>query len=470
MHKANTQPSGFRLNLFKIPAVGNLVLNPAFPAVLQLAMLSGMAFMVYTGWHIGSGAGVNLSVLRKTSLTTLFVWGLWWPGMIIAALLAGRAWCAVCPMELLNRLGHAAGRRAGFRGFALPVWVKAGWLTVLAYLLLQLLVAGFNIHRVPHYTAVMLLTMLAAAVVFGLVFGEHRSFCKGACPAKALLSVYGRFTPLQLDVEGGRVCDACLTKDCVDPTYRDRWDKRSCPSLAVPYARRRSDECTLCFQCAKVCPAANVGYGLALPAASSRQPRTLRPFEAFFVVLASGFVAHETIGEMPLLEKYFLYPPELLGAYFPAAAAGWLEALWFLLLVPAVLWSLTAAIGYISGYKGRLREFLLEAATGAAPVVAVAHLGKALAKLNTWGLFLPLSLKDMDGLATMRAIIDKTVGAPGSIMPPAALGWLMSALLLSLLLWNRRFAAWKLSAAPAAVGLMFFSGFYGFILFSWTRL
>ena len=462
--------SNFKRDLFIVPGLRRLILNPFFPAALQLAMLSGMAFMVYNGWNVGTQAGLDFSILRKTSLTTLFVWGLWWPGMIITALLAGRVWCTVCPMELLNRLGHAAGRRAGFTGLAIPPWIRAGWLTVLAYLALQLLVAGFNIHRVPHYTALMLLAMLAAAVITGVLFAEHRSFCKSACPAKALLSVYGRFTPLQLDIADASVCRACLTKDCVAPANRDRWDRRSCPSLAVPYARAQSDECTLCFQCAKVCPAGNVGYGMALPGSNSRLYRVLRPFEAFFVVLASGFVAHETIGEMPLLEKYFHYPPELLSGFFPALAPGWTEAAWFLLFVPALLWASAALIGFLLGYRGKLKDFLLEAATGAAPVVAVAHLGKALAKFNTWGLFLPLSLRDMKGLETMRALLDKAIKSPGPLLPPAAVGWLITAIFLAFLLRNRRLASEKLSAAPAAVGLLFFSGFYGFVLFSWTRL
>jgi polyferredoxin len=149
------------------------------------------------GWGVGADTpAAELRTLRKTNLTTLVVWGLWWPGMIAAALVLGRAWCTVCPMELVNRIGDALGKRLPIARLPLGRALRAGWVVVAAYLCLQLLVAGASVHRVPHYTALLLLALLGTALAAGLVFREPRSFCKGSARRARSSPVYGRFTPV----------------------------------------------------------------------------------------------------------------------------------------------------------------------------------------------------------------------------------------------------------------------------------
>jgi len=84
---------------------------------------------------------------------------------------------------------------------------------------------------------------------------------------------------IALDIQEPGVCKSCRTKDCVAQKNRYRFDKRGCPSLLQPFNRKQSDGCVLCFQCAKVCPYGNLGFGLLRGEASSRKHRLLRPFE-----------------------------------------------------------------------------------------------------------------------------------------------------------------------------------------------
>jgi hypothetical protein len=63
-------------------------------------------------------------------------------------------------MELVNRIGDALARRVGWPRARLGTFLRAGWMIVMLYLLLQLLVAGISIHRVPHFTAVLLLALI----------------------------------------------------------------------------------------------------------------------------------------------------------------------------------------------------------------------------------------------------------------------------------------------------------------------
>jgi len=144
-------------DLLRVGPIKKLLHWPGFPLVLQVMVLVCVVLLVVNGWGTGLAESPGeLKVLRKTNLTTLLVWGLWWPAMIGAALAFGRIWCTVCPMELINRVADALARRVGWPRVRLGRWLRAGWLMVMVYLALQIMVAGISIHRVPHYTAIML--------------------------------------------------------------------------------------------------------------------------------------------------------------------------------------------------------------------------------------------------------------------------------------------------------------------------
>lgn len=417
---------GVSFNVVTWVGTRRLMASPWFPVGLQVLALVVMAWLALNGWGIGRDTPEKgLMTLRKTNLTTLAVWGLWWPGMIALAIVAGRLWCTVCPMELVSRFGRAVGERLGWTRLPMGRALRAGWIILAAYVVLQFLVAGLSIHRVPHYTSLFLLVLGSLAVVTGVFFREERAFCKSFCPAAALLSVYGRFTRMQLDKVDSDACESCTTKDCVRAVNRDRFDARSCPSLIRPFDRNPSDGCVLCFQCAKVCPMANIGFGIVSAEAGSRRQQLLKPFETGFVLIAAGFVAHEVIGEVNWLDALFHRVPLALKGGLPGIAFGWLEALWFLALFPLAFWSLTLLASRLTGHRGPMGEHLRAIATGAAPVIALAHLAKALAKVGSWGGFAPLALHDTIGLNTLAALSRGQISAPTSLWGLSVLGWMI---------------------------------------------
>ncbi|MEW6365309.1 MAG: hypothetical protein AB1714_11830 [Acidobacteriota bacterium] len=465
------RPSLVSPDLLAWRPVRALVDSAAFPLALQVITMAVMSWLAISGAGIGAGMKADeLMTLRKTNITTLVVWGLWWPGMIAVALALGRAWCTVCPMELVNRLGDSLARRAAWPRARLGRFLRAGWMTVAVYLVMQLLVAGGSVHRVPHYTSVLLATLAGGALLSGFLFREHRSFCKAFCPASALLSVYGRHTPIQLEVRDQAVCDACPSHDCLRARNRERFDKRSCPSLLVPFRRDPSDGCVLCLQCAKVCPYHNMGLGLVESSAPVRRKGLLRPFEAAFVMIALGFVAHEVIGEVNWLDGTFHSLPAWLNTLVPSIPFGWYEALWFLVVFPLLVWAVVCGIGYLIGHRGDLRTLLLAAATGAAPVVAVAHLAKAAAKITAWGGFLPLALHDPLGVDTLRRIADHTLASPAGFLGLSALGWAMLATTLAVFgkayVWSRQVPAG--SVAGARAGLACAAVLFSAVLTAWV--
>jgi len=431
--------SRVRFDLIASRPVRAIVKSRLFPVILQAGMLVLVGLLALNGLGLGSGmSSEELMTFRKTNLTTLVVWGLWWPGMIAVALVFGRAWCTVCPLELVNRAGDAIARQVGWPRARLGKVLRAGWMIVVVYLVMQILVAGVSLHRLPHYTAILLLVLLGGALLTGLIFQQPRSFCRAFCPAGALLSVYGRYTPFQLEARDPSVCASCPTKDCIRGKNRYRFDKRSCPSLLRPFHRDPSDGCVLCLQCAKVCPYDNMGVGLVTREAPVRQKALLEPHEAAFVMVALGFVAHEVIGEVEWLDAVFHFVPGQLATLVSGVPFGWFEALWFLMLFPLAVWAAIAGVGRLAGHRAGLRSLLLAAATGAAPIVAIAHLGKAVAKISSWGGYLPLSLRDPQGLETLRHLADRSFSAPTAMVGLTALGWVMLALVL-VIAWR----AWR---------------------------
>jgi hypothetical protein len=105
----------------------------------------------------------------KANLVNLVVWGLFWPVIVLATVLLGRVWCTVCPLELISNSFERVGRLLGIAQRPVPAWMRAGWLMLALYALLQLLVSGLHLHRVPGYTSAFLWAMLAAAAVYRAV-------------------------------------------------------------------------------------------------------------------------------------------------------------------------------------------------------------------------------------------------------------------------------------------------------------
>lgn len=467
-----TTTSQFRLDLLCFRLLKTVLRWPLFPVVLQVVTLAALVALAVNGWGLGTDRPAkDLAWLRKTNLTTLLVWGFWWPGLIVATVVFGRVWCTVCPTELVNRVGDALARRVGWPRPRMGRWLRAGWLVVLAWMALQVVGAGFPLSSVPHYTALMLVTLLALGLGTGLVFRDSHSFCRSFCPAAAMLSVYGRFTPLQNDVRDPDVCARCGTRDCVDQANRYKLDRRSCPSLLQPFARAQSDGCVLCLQCAKVCPEENIGFGLAKPTAGSRRHRLLEPFEALFVMVASGLVTSEIMGEVPWLAEIFRAVPKAFQQQVaPSVAFGWFNAAWFLVLFPLALWAVVAAVARLLGYRQGWKTLLVAAATGAAPVVAMAQIAKALSKTASFGGYLPMALSDPSGFDGIPQLAAKALTAPANWASVSTLGWVMLPLLILVayrsVRWTREATGEHFRAALAGFGAT--TALYTGVLFAWA--
>ena len=403
-----------------------------FPYVFQATLLAFFVLMAVFAWGVYPPEGINNKLFAKSNLVTLLVWGLWWPAMVWTAVLLGRVWCAVCPLELVSNITERFGRASGVKQRILGRWLRSGARIVGLYALIQILVAGASLHRTPAYTSFFLWGLLGTAALTGFFFRD-RAFCRGFCPVGLLLGTYGRGAMLAMRPASGERCAACTGKDCVRACNRNKADARSCPSLLNPARLKSNADCLVCGQCVKVCEPDNMGLFLRRPfhSADAREAIASWPV-TLFVMLVSGFVISELLSEWKAAQAVFLWMPEEVASLLGATQyAGWIEGIWTLCVVPSIVWAVLGGLVVLVRGASGLVEAWRRLAIPLAVVIAFAHMCKGLAKVVSWVGFLPLAASDPVGAVTAQAITAKALPQPASLLPMIVVSLLAMVLVIT---------------------------------------
>lgn len=412
--------AGQGIDLLRFSFVRSVILRRWFPYLFQGAMLAAFVALIFLSWGQLAPAGVAPKLFAKSHLVTLLVWGLWWPAMVWAAVLLGRVWCAVCPLELVSNISERLGRRLGIRSRPVRRWMASGAIVVGLYALLQMLVAGEHLNRVPAYTALFLVGLLTLPVLTGL-FLKDRAFCRAFCPVGMLLAIYGRGGMLAIRSRGPEACASCTVKGCRLAANRARADARSCPSLLDPPRLKASGDCLLCGQCLKACELDNMTLVLRRPfhAVDDRRPLASWP-ATLFVMLVSGFVTWELAAEWKPAEEVFLAVPAWLsGSMGLPRLAGYLNGAWALAVVPLILWLGAAFLAGAFGKTDSIGQTWRRIALPVAVVVAAGHMVKGLAKFVSWAPFLPYAVREPAGTGT-TALFSAGTPTPDPLLGPIA--------------------------------------------------
>jgi NAD-dependent dihydropyrimidine dehydrogenase PreA subunit len=436
-------------------------------------MLVVLGLLITGGIGVSTDAGRFAKVLRNTNLANLVVWSYWWPLIIVAAIVLGRAWCMVCPMELVTSL---AGR-FGLRRKA-PQLLRNGWvITIFFTLILIVGVHTLAVHRIPHRMALYLLMLVAVAVVVGLIY-EKRAFCSYVCPVGHLLGLYALTSPLEWQADGLSVCSTCKTKDCVAKKNHYRTVGRSCTSNLYPATISDNRDCLLCTQCLKVCPYNNLRFSTRWPFADFFGAIELRPAQAGFVFLVSGFVVYEILSEWPVSKAILTWIPYHFAdaVRVTGPMASFVSAIVMFIMFPAALLLAVVALaqtrsGISSGAIAKTFALLL------LPTMAAAHFIKAILKMTSRIPYWPHAFSDPTGVETAGMILDKTLvpdqSIPGSLQ--GAISFVMAILLLialaATLLIFRKSPVVKRLNATAKVGLLLgtliYWSIFGVMIFEW---
>lgn len=434
---AGRRSDGF--DLLRLPGIRAFVRWRGFPYVFQAAMLAVFLALAVIGWGRFAPSGVGQKLYAQTNLATLLVWGIWWPAMVWIAVLFGRAWCMVCPLELVSNVSERVGRRLGLHQRSLRPWIASGVIIVFLYALIQFLVASAEIRRVPAYTSLFLIGLLTIAAISGFLF-KDRAFCRGFCPVGLLLNAYGRGGMLAVRAGRGTACQGCTGKGCIRACNRQKADGRSCPSLLNPPKLNSNRDCLVCGQCIKVCEPDNMRLLLRrpFPTGDARDESASWPM-TLFIMLVSGFVTWELTSEWAAAEHLFLAVPTWVNQQLSVSwLAGCVRGLWAMVVVPIIVWSVLGWAGWLLGERDGLGVFWRRLALPMAVIVAAGHMSKGLAKFVSWVGFLPQAIIDPSGEQTATAIAGHAMLPPHAMLPKTIVAVIAGVFILSAL-----FFAWR---------------------------
>jgi hypothetical protein len=415
MNRDIQKHNGF--DLLRINLIKKLVLLAGFPYIFQILTLLVFLALAVIGWGLFPPNGVDDKLFAKTNLTNLTIWGLWWPLMIWGAVLFGRVWCSICPMEFISNFSERLGRVIGIRQKPVKKWLRSGFLIVAFYALIQLLVAGVHLHRIPAYTSIFLFTLLTIALFTGL-FLKDRAFCRGFCPVGMLLNAYGRGSMLAVRHASDQTCASCTSRDCVLPSNRKKLVGRSCPSLLNPAKLNSTSDCLVCGQCIKSCAPFNMTLLLRRPfhPADYREPLASWPL-TIFIMLVSGFVTYELCTEWDQAEHVFLWIPQQLSLFIDLNTNnGWAKGFWTLFIFPFLLWSLFGAIVKIFEFNTNLTTIWKRLALPLVIVISAGHMVKSIAKFVSWVGFLPYAIHDPSGFKTAHQFTSGMLQIPAPLI------------------------------------------------------
>jgi len=461
------------MNLVNVRWIRGLLGSRWFPIVPQLIMLMVLGLLIVGGIGVTTDDAGFAKILRNTNLANLLVWSYWWPLVVVAAVLMGRVWCMVCPMELVTSLASVFGLRQ-----KVPQFFKGGWVITIFYTLIVIVgIHGLSLHRLPQRMSLYLLMLVGAALVVGLIY-EKRAFCSYVCPVGHLLGLYALVSPFEWRADDPSVCKDCKTKDCIIKKNHYRIVGRSCTSNLYPATIKDNRDCLLCTQCLKACPNDNLRFSTRWPFADFFGDIELRAAQVGFIVLVSGFVVYEILSEWPVSKAILTwFPNHLVDAVgLTGPMAGSLCAIVMLIVFPSVLLLAVVTLAKIMstvspGTIAKTFALLL------LPTMAGAHLIKAMLKMSSRIPYWQHVFSDPGGITTAQEILDKTLvlnkSVPNMLYPVISLliaGVLLIALTATLLIFRKSPAVEKLDArakGALALGVVFYWSIFGVMIFMW---
>jgi NosR/NirI family nitrous oxide reductase transcriptional regulator len=359
--------------------------------------LAGPSTLVFFAIIVSGLVGTSDPTLNLTAIT----WYLWFCLVFVMLVVAGRAWCAMCPF---GAIGDWFGRQGIFQRFQqrlhlgrpVPDWIaRYGFLLSIAtFGVLTWIEEFFNIGGpgAPHDTSIMIGGLVAIAALFFLVF-ERRSYCRYICPLTALEGTIGSIgAAAGFRTKDRDVCISCQTKDCM----RGGESGKGCPWFTWPGSAESNLTCGLCSECFKACPNDNIGLYVQRPMTSVIAPTRRRADVAIAVLALWGMVLFQQVnatnGYVNLDNKLNSW----MGfAHYPNPI-DYIGLVVLLAVVTAIpVWAISRLFvrhdaRFLSDgsrfleRKSRFRSYLLPLAYGIIPVVGADYFARQLPKFFTF--------------------------------------------------------------------------------------
>ncbi len=294
----------YKLSLAQIPLLG-LVFKYLGQHRLILLILKTTFALIFL---IIIWAGLWGTPIVERNIATSVTWNLWWTGVVIAILLTGSGWCAVCPWDtianwLVKRSIWLRSKSNNQLKLSAPHYLKTVWPASVLFIVFTWLELGLGIVTSPLSTAMLALLMLVLAILFTALYQE-KVFCRYICPVGRTVGAYSQLSPIALRPIDPNICVNCRTLEC----YHGSETIAPCPTKIVMGRLVENTYCTSCGNCNLSCPQKNISWQVRSPASEAIQEAQPRPDEAFFLLILLSLTLFHGI---TMLDSWQLYNYEI---------------------------------------------------------------------------------------------------------------------------------------------------------------
>ena len=376
--------------------------NKFFLPAMQFFTLTVFTLLIYGAIGITTKDPVFAKILRNTNLSNLIVWSYWWPLIIITAILFGRFWCSICPMELITSFFG----KIGFRKKPGKL-LQSGWVITIFYAIILIVgIHTFTIHRIPQYMAIYMLVLFLIAVIAGIIW-EKRTFCTYICPVGHLLGLYSLLSSKKLRVVDAEVCEKCETKDCISKSNQYKFTGRSCTTGLYPAKISDNRTCILCGQCMKSCTKDNIAIQRRKFAADLFKEVKLSWAEITFFIIVSGFVVYEVLSEWTVSKNILTAIPNWVNHSLNISGryTDTITAIILFVLFPAVFYFLLTMLKKVFAKETWLNSFR-QLVIVILPITASMHFLKAILKTTSRIPYWDFVFSDPQGVKTAQLLAD----------------------------------------------------------------
>jgi hypothetical protein len=273
-----------RLDLLRHTGVRTVFKHRAVRPLAQATMVALFVLVI--------AAGLFGNQLPTKNIAPILTWTVWWCGLVLLILYAGKAWCYVCPWDAVAGWAESmriwGGRRANLSlGLRWPRFMRNIWPATLLFIGLTWLEIGFGVTMRPRATAWLGLTMLGLAFVSAFLF-DRKSFCRYGCLVGRISGLYALFSPVEVRAADPDVCRTCTTRSC----YHGNDDGEACPTFQYLGSMEQNTYCISCMECVKTCETDNVALRLRPWGSDLMQqghPRSDEAYLALVLLSLTGF-------------------------------------------------------------------------------------------------------------------------------------------------------------------------------------
>lgn len=279
--KAPSHATTASTSLAHIPILGTFfkyISQHTWP-LLMLKMVFALLFVLIVV------AGLWGTPIVERNLATTLTWNFWWAGIIIAILISGSAWCAVCPWDniaswLVNhKLWHRSNSNSRLQ-LRVPNVLRNIWPASLLFIGFTWLELGVGIVASPYATALLALAMVILATT-ALALFEGKAFCRYMCPVGRTVGAYSQLAPVALRPINSDTCRSCKTLEC----YHGSEKIAPCPTQQIMGRLQENTYCTSCGNCTQSCPSHNISWQLRSPSSEAINDARPHTDEAFFMLI-----------------------------------------------------------------------------------------------------------------------------------------------------------------------------------------